>query len=266
VQLNKGMNFEYYLTRYKSLEFEALLRKRYFEKFHLMAGPYFMHYNNKFSDNTGRVLENYRQLHLDSTDVFSKKNYAGAKFAALIDNTNKEFFPTRGMRWYNELTAVTGITNGSDDYIRFTTDMALYASLKEPAKLVAIFKMGWAHIFSQKYEYFQALTLGANNSLNGFRKNRYAGTSSFYTSIELKMKMFDVNSFILPGPFGLTVFYDIGRVWLRNAPRSRTWHGAYGGGIYYMPFNLFAITATAGFSDGQKMLNFSLGTRINLTY
>ena len=34
---------------------------------------------------------------------------------------------------------------------------------------------------------------------------------------------------------------------------------AYGGGFYYMPFNLFAITATAGFSDGEKMLNFSLG-------
>ena len=266
VQLDKGRNFEYYLTRYKSMEFEALFRKRYFEKFHLMFGPYFMHYNNKFSDNTGRVLENYRQLHLDSADIFSKKNYAGAKFAMLVDNTNKEFFPTRGMRWYNELTGVTGLTKGSDDYIKFTSDMALYASLSEPAKLVAIFKMGWGHIFSQKYEYFQALTLGANNSLNGFRKNRYAGTSSFYTSIELKMKLFDVNSFILPGPFGLTAFYDIGRVWLRNAPRSRTWHGAYGGGIYYMPFNLFAITATAGFSDGQKMLNFSLGTRINLTY
>jgi Omp85 superfamily domain/Calcineurin-like phosphoesterase len=266
VEIDKTRNFGYYLTRYKSLEMQALLRKRYFEKANLMIGPYFFHYNNKFSDNTGRVLEKYRQQNLDSADVFSKKNYAGARFALSIDNTNKEFFPTRGMQWYNELTAVTGVTKGSDDYIKFTSDMSLYASLSEPAKLVAIFKMGWGHIFSQKYEYFQALTLGANNSLNGFRKNRFAGTSSFYTSIELKMKVFDVNSFILPGPFGLTAFYDLGRVWLRNAPRSRTWHGAYGGGIYYMPFNLFAITATAGFSEGEKMLNFNLGTRINLTY
>jgi Omp85 superfamily domain/Calcineurin-like phosphoesterase len=265
-KIDKSKNFNYYTTRYRSLELEALLRKRLFEKLHFMVGPYFYHYNNKYSDNADNVLGKFRQLHLDSADIFSKKNYAGGKLALLVDNTNKEFFPTRGMHWYNELTAVTGITKGSDDYIKFTSDMAIYASLREPAKLVAILKAGGGHIFSSKYEYFQALTLGADNGLNGFRKNRLSGTSVLYTSLELKMKLFDVNSFILPGPFGLTAFYDLGRVWLRNGGGSKRWHAAYGGGVYYMPFNLFAITATAGFSEGERMLNFTLGTKINLTY
>jgi predicted MPP superfamily phosphohydrolase len=265
-QIDDNRSMDFYRTRYRSVEVEALVRKRFFEKANLMAGPYFYHYNNKYSDNTGNVLGKPLQVGLDSADIFSKKNYAGAKFAFSIDNRNKEFFPTRGVQWRNELTAVTGITKGSDDYIKFTTDMAIYASLKEPAKLVAILKIGWGHIFSKKYEYFQALTLGAENSLNGFRKNRYAGTSAFYSSLELKIKLLDVNSFILPGSLGLTTFYDLGRVWLRGTPRSRKWHGAFGGGVYYMPFNAFAITANAGFADGEKMLNFSLGTRINLTY
>jgi|CXWL01.1.fsa_nt_gi predicted MPP superfamily phosphohydrolase len=264
-RVDEQRNFNYYITRYRSLELEMLLRKRYFEKVNLMIGPYFYHYNNKYGDNAGRVLGNFHQLNLDSNDIFSNKTYAGGKLAFSVDNRNKEFFPTRGIYWYNELTGVTGVTKGSDDYIKFSSDMTIYLSLREPAKLVAILKMGGGHIFSKQYEYFQALTLGANNSLNGFRKNRYAGTSSFYSSLELKVKLFDVNSFILPGPFGITGFYDAGRVWLKGE-QSKKWHGAYGAGFYYMPFNLFAITATTGFSEGEKMLNFTLGTKINLTY
>ena len=265
-KIDKARNFNYYTTRYLSLELEALLRKRYFEKANLMIGPYFYHYNNKFSDNAGSILGKPQQVHLDSADIFSAKNYAGIKLAFSIDNTNKEFFPTRGVRWYNELTTLAGVSKGSDDYIKFTSDMAVYASLSEPAKLVAILKIGGGRIYSKKYEYFQALTLGANNSLNGFRKNRFAGTSTLYSSLEFKMKIAEVKSIILPGALGLTTFYDIGRVWLRRGESSGRWHSAYGGGVYFLPFNLFALTATAGFSDGQKMLNFSLGTKINLTY
>ncbi len=265
-QIDKARNFNYYTTRYKSLEAEVLIRKRYFEKMHLMAGPYFYHYNNKFSDNIGSILEKPQRLRLDSADVFSKKTYIGGKFGFSVDNRNKEFMPTRGILWNNEFTVVKGITKNSNDLIKFTTDMSLYASINEPSRVVAVFKMGWGHIFSKNYEYFQALSLGANNSLNGFRKNRFSGTSLLYSSLELKIKLFDIKSYILPGPFGITTFLDAGRVWLKGAPRSRKWHGAYGGGIYYIPFNRFLISANAGFSNGEKMLNFSLGTKINLTY
>ena len=36
-----------------------------------------------------------------------------------------------------------------------------------------LLKFGAAHLFNKKFEYFQALTLGAENGLMGFRKNRY---------------------------------------------------------------------------------------------
>lgn len=264
--VDKARNFDYYMTRYRSLELEALFRKRFFEKLSVMGGPYFYSYNSKYSDNATRILGNSRQSHLDSADVFSKKTYAGGKFAILIDNRNREFFPTRGIQWNTELVGLTGIRKGSDDYIKFTSDLALYASFSEAARLVAILKVGGGHIFSSNYEYFQTLSLGSNNALNGFRKNRYSGTSVFYSSLELKVKLFNFNSFVLPGTFGVSGFYDAGRVWLRNGGGSKAWHGAYGGGIFYMPFNLFAINFGAGFSDGIKNLNFTIGTRFNINY
>jgi len=96
-RIDKSRNFNYYITRYQSLELEALLRKRYFEKIHLMVGPYFYQYNNKFSDNAGTVLGKPQQLHLDSADIFSKKTYDSGKLAFSVHNRNKEFLQTRGI-------------------------------------------------------------------------------------------------------------------------------------------------------------------------
>ncbi|HRX95151.1 MAG TPA: hypothetical protein P5158_13575, partial [Chitinophagaceae bacterium] len=106
---------------------------------------------------------------------------------------------------------------------------------------------------------------GANTDLAGFRKNRFAGSSMMYAGIEMKLKLFSINSFILPGDFGITGFLNSGRVRI-SGESSRKWHKAFGGGFYFIPFNLFVVSATAGFSEEERMFNFTIGTRINLTY
>ncbi|MEO6611514.1 MAG: BamA/TamA family outer membrane protein [Chitinophagaceae bacterium] len=258
-------DFDMYRTRYNSSEIEALFRLRYFENLHFMIGPYFYHYNNHFADNKGTILEHPQSLGLDSADIFSKKSYLGGKLALLLDNRNNDFFPTRGVRWYNELLATRGMTNSSENFNRFTSDMSIHASMSDPAKVVAVLKVGGGVIIGKHYEYFQLLNFGPNNTLNGFRKNRYSGTSSLYSSFEMKVQLINLDSYILPGPFGLTGFIDAGKVWMKGI-RSRTWHAAFGGGFYFMPFNLFIINATAGFSRNEKMINFSIGTKMNLSY
>ena len=81
----------------------------------------------------------------------------------------------------------------------------------------------------------------------------------------LRYRLFNLKSYLLPGPFGLTGFYDIGRVWFKGE-NSRRWNTAIGGGFYFLPFNLFLVSASVGFSGDEKLLNFSLGTKVNLTY
>lgn len=142
--------------------------------------------------------------------------------------------------------------------------MAIYASLSDPARLVTVIQLGAGHIFNDNYEYFQAFTLGANNFLKGFRKNRFAGTSAFYSSLEFRLKLTDIKSYILPGSLGLIGFNELGRVWLKNEASSR-WHHSVGGGLYYIPFNLAIVSATVGFSQEEHLFNFSIGTRFNLS-
>ena len=212
----------FYRARFQALELQALIRKRYFDKLHISIGPYYYQYNSKFKDNAGKVLGTPSAVGLDSADIYSKKSYLGARLAIKVDNRNNLLFPTRGVLWNTELLSARGLLNGSDPITKFTSDMTVYASFTDPAKLVAVLGLGGGRIFSKNFEYFHAAGIGAgNNNLHGFVKNRYMGRSSAYGSIELRVKLFNVRSYVLPGAFGITGFYDIGRVWMRNEKQQQ---------------------------------------------
>ena len=263
--VNPDRPYDYYRNRYRSFEIEALLRHRIIDKFHFLIGPYYYQYSNRYKENTGNVLSHPRQVSLDSADIFSNKSYCGGKLALHLDNRNNILFPTRGIHWDNEFTGLAGIRKGSNNFSGFTSNMSVYISQGDPARLVTVVAFGAGRIFSKNFEFFQALDIGANDNLHGFRKNRYAGNSMAYGSLEFKLKLFDVNSYIIPGPLGLTAFADLGRVWLRGE-HSRQWHAAFGGGFYFIPYNQFVISASAGISGKDRIMSFNLGTKIGLTF
>jgi outer membrane protein assembly factor BamA len=140
---------------------------------------------------------------LDPESVFRSKTYLGAKAQIDIDNLNDELFPTRGIQWLTEYTQLAGVKGNAKSLGKLTSDMSVYASLSMPAKLVAVLRLGAGHIFNDDFEYFQALNLGANNFLRGFRKNRFSGQTLGYGSIELRARLFRSRSYILPGDVGL---------------------------------------------------------------
>ena len=153
---------------------------------------------------------------LDSMSVITSKTYTGLKLGFDINNLNSELFPTRGVHWTTEISSMVSLSKTGRSVTRLTSDMAVYASLNNPAGMVAVVRLGGGHIFNKNFEYFQALNLGANNFLRGFRKNRFSGSSLAYTSLELRIKLFTSKWYILPGDFGLIGFNDLGRVWLKN--------------------------------------------------
>jgi outer membrane protein assembly factor BamA len=223
------------------------------------------HYWNKYSDNNDKILGQPSLIGLDSADVYSEKTYLGGKFSMLINNLDNVLLPTRGINWLTEFTALSGLTETSKPYTSLTTNMEVHGALTDPAKVVAVLKLGAGHIYSRHYEYFQMLNLGANNFLRGFRKDRFSGTSVAYISLEAQIKLFDSKSYIFPGPVGLIVFNDLGRVWLKGE-RSEEWHDAYGAGFYYAAYNFALISATMAYSREERLFNFSVGTKFNITF
>lgn len=256
---------EFYRVRYNYAQADILLRRRLVDFFHVSLGPTFFHYWNHHKDNAGKILDNPSLIGLDSNEVYAKKTYVGGKLNILINNLEDEFFPTRGIVWVTELSTLAGVEGKSKPLTRLTSDMTVYGALTDPAKLIAILRVGGGHIFSENYEYFQALNLGQNNFLRGFRKNRFSGSSLAYASLEIRTKLFDSKLYALPGDVGIFGFGDIGRVWVRNEV-SKKWHPAVGGGLYYAAFKSLLISAGLGYSEEEKLFNFTLGTRFNLTF
>ena len=264
-KIDKSQDMNFYKVRYNYLSGDILLRKRFHKLAELSFGPSYYHYWNHYYDNRGKILSQPALTGLDSSNIYSDKTYVGPKVSIIIHNLNNDLFPTRGLYWTTELTSLFGINDDSRQLTKLTTDMAVYASYKDPTRLVTVLRFGYGHIFSKNYEYFQALDLGANNYLRGFRKNRFAGRSMMYESTEFRYKLFDSKSYILPGAVGLLAFNDVGRVWVKDQT-SHKWHDSFGGGLYYSPYNFFIVSGMIAFSSESSLLNFSIGTKVNITY
>lgn len=263
---DKNLPYTFYHVRYKYVQGVVLLRKRFFnDQLQFYIGPAYFHYWNQSADNKSKVLSHPSLVGLDSASIYSGKSYVGGKFAIVLNNINNKLLPTRGLVWYTELSSMFGTNNNSHPITKITSDFKVYASLTDPAKVVAVLGVGAGHIFTDKYEYFQAFSLGSNNFLRGFRKNRFSGQTLLYQTTELRIKLFESASYLLPGAVGLIGFNEVGRVWVKNET-SHFWHDDFGGGIYYSPYNFTIISATLAHSKEDDLFNFSISTKFNLNF
>lgn len=258
---------EYYRTRYSYISGDVLIRKRFLNDsvMSFSIGPAAYHYWYSPEPNRSRILEYPSTVGLDSASVYSSKLYAGGTAVFTVKNLNDELVPVRGINWTTEFTAQKALNENTTPYTRLLSTMDLYAELRAPRSLMAGLHLGAGHIFSKDFEYFQALTLGSNNYLRGYRRNRFAGSSMAYISADLRVKLFDFNAYLLKGDFGIVGFNDFGRVWMKNETSDK-WHHGYGGGIYLIPFNTMMLSAVMALSEDDKLFNITLGTRINLVY
>ena len=263
--LDQNKPIEYYRVRYKYVQTDLLLRKRIGDIIQVSIGPSYFHYWNDYNNNKLRILGDPRFIGTDSLSLFAKKDYVGGKMKLDVNFVNSEFFPSRGVTWYTELSSLYGANKFSKSLTKVTSDFTVYGSLSYERKLVGILRLGGGHIFDKSFDFFQALTLGANNFVRGYRKNRFSGSSVAYGSLEFRAKLFKSQSYIFPGDVGVITFYDIGKVWMPNAT-SKRWHSSYGGGLYYAPFNLVLVSATLGISNEDQLINFSIGSKFNLTF
>ncbi|MCW3114181.1 MAG: metallophosphoesterase [Segetibacter sp.] len=264
-KVRNDKDVQYYRVRYNYVVGNLMLRRRLTNVVKVSVGPQIYNYWNHLEDNQQKILNTPSLVGLDSINVYQTKTYAGGKMEILLNNVNNDFMPTRGINWSTQVTALGGINKNSRPLTTLTSDMTLYSSLTDPARVVSVLKLGGGHIFSKSYEYFQALNLGQNNVLRGFRKNRFAGTSLAYGSLTLLVKLFDTKSYIFPGSIGVIGFDDVGRVWAGDQS-SKKWHNSIGGGLYYSPFNMVLISASLGYSEEETLFNISIGTKFNLTF
>ena len=133
----------------------------------------------------------------------------------------------------------------------------MYWSFKEPSRTTLATRVGFQHAFDD-FEFFQAARLDGFNTLRGFSRYRFAGKTSFYHQLDLRIKLFDWQSYFLPSQVGLLLFNDLGRVWL-DGETSDTLHHGYGAGIWVAPLNRFVINILMAKSEENFLPQVKFG-------
>ncbi|NLR62094.1 BamA/TamA family outer membrane protein [Chitinophaga polysaccharea] len=254
---SNGKTISYYRARFNIYNAEALLRTSFSNHFNIAYGPTFTNYAFDKDENGNRFITDFKANGLDSAGIYANKAYAGGKVVATLDTRNNKIIPTRGVLWTTTYSGNFGLNGNSYNTTQLQSDLSLYMSFRIPANFVIVSRFGGGKLWGN-YEFFQALTVGGVQNLRGYRNFRFAGDASLYNNTEIRVKLFDLKTYILPAGVGLIAFNDVGRVW-REGETSHVWHDGYGGGIYVAPINTLIITAVIGHSKEETVPYVTFG-------
>ncbi|WP_162618648.1 BamA/TamA family outer membrane protein [Pedobacter yulinensis] len=235
----------FYRTRFNLLTFETALRWRNGAGSSLTFGPSMQFYHLNLSENRGRFIERTGELgSYDSLTTGRDKLHLGLSLHYEMDARNNRLLPQWGSFVSLRAQAWHGLSGGARAYAQLMPQVALYKSLDNRGTVVLADRIGGTLGFGQS-AFYQSAFLGGQDNLLGFRQYRFAGQHSLYNNLEIRLKLADFASYILPGQFGLIGFYDTGRVWEPEEASSK-WHHGVGGGPYFAPAQIAVVKFLMG--------------------
>jgi len=257
--LNEGdQKIQYYRSRYDYVNAEVKLKRALSPRWKVLGGVAGQFYNCSPSDNAGRFIDGWSEIHPDA-GVYATRYYAGLATGLEYDTRNSPISPTKGLYWHTSANALTEVTGDHPMLSQITSEMTFYFRSGENPWFVLANRLGGGTTLGDP-AFFQRMRLGGVNNLRGFHTFRFTGTTMVYYDMELRLKLFDFTSYLLPGSVGLIAFNDIGRVWVKGES-SATWHDGYGGGIYVVPADLVILQGTVGFSKEGLIPYIAIGYR-----
>ncbi|WPU91379.1 hypothetical protein SNE25_18840 [Mucilaginibacter sabulilitoris] len=256
---NEGnRKISYFRNRYDYVTADVSLHHTY-GNWRISTGIAGQFYNSQASNNTTRFLNDYDKTH-PAESVFGTKVYGGLTANALLDTRNKLIIPTKGVLWTTTASGFSGGGSGSHNtYGQILSEFSFYLNPDRDSVLVIANRTGLGTTVGNA-TYFQLMKLGGAQNFRGFHTNRFTGRTIAYNNLELRLKVLDFSSYLLPGSLGIIGFNDVGRVWVPGESSSQ-WHDGYGGGIYLIPAQLVLIEGVVGFSKEGALPYITVGFR-----
>lgn len=259
--LNKTGDFRrFYRTRFNFIDVSPMLRWSGKRAGALAVGPVFQYYHLDIEENTGRFITNTSLLHsYDSATIYDDKAHAGVKIVYTRDKRNHPLLPAFGSNINIQLQGFTGLNDYSRSFGQLTIQLAGYKSIGRRSNIVIASRIG-AGVTVGKPAFYQSLFLGGQDNLLGFRQFRFGGEHMLYNNFEVRIKLTDLASYVLPGQLGFVGFYDIGKVWQKGYNDKR-WHQGAGGGLYFATAQMFVFQLVVGGSREGWLPYFTTGFR-----
>ena len=245
---------DYYRVKRSELSFTPALLRRLRGGSKVQVGLALERYG--IENTQGRYLST---LNL-ADEAFDDKWFWGGEIGFAHNRVDNKSFPTKGMNF--ELNV--GARANTDDFDRrfgyIKSSMAIYQNLVPNRSLVFASEVGTQINIGNRFEFYQAATIGGDRSLRGFNRQRFIGTESFYQSSDLRLRFGEVKTALLPIKLGITGGFDYGRVWSPFSPNSKKWHTSYGGSFWISGIDMFTANISYFKGNGEEdRIAFSLG-------
>jgi hypothetical protein len=214
---------------------------------------------------------NSEQLEDDNIFILGSENYLGSDALDIfrsdlsldLDFRDRDNLATRGMRFY--LNHEIGWVLNQDEklYHKLQSSIEQFVSTRNRGPLTLGIRFGGSYT-SGDIPYYHRYFLGQNQNLRGYRKNRFTGDGSLFLNTDLRWKLGEFRTSIVPLGYGLRGFYDTGRVFL-DGEDSNTWHYGYGFGFFVVPLmESLSFNLSLAFSEEESALVlFSIGKTFN---
>lgn len=259
VFVNKGdQKISYYRSRYDYVTASVQLNRPLATNWRAGGGIMVQYYTSSASNNTNRFFDQYNNQY-PGEKLYQDKIYGGVTGTVTMDTRNDEQIPTRGIYWNTSIRGMQQLNGDKKTFGHLLSECSFYADLFNNNRLVVANRIGAATMIGDP-SFFQLMQLGGAQTMRGFHTNRFSGKTALYNNLELRLKLFDFNSYVLPGTVGLISFNDVGRVWLPGESSSQ-WHDSYGTGLYIVPARLVVIQGVVGFSKEGSLPYISVGFR-----
>ena len=192
--------------------------------------------------------------------IFERQTYGGLEMAFGYKNIDNPAYPTLGM----DLGITAGYkanidgSNAENSFAYVQPHIGITHKLSKNGAIVLASQIGGEAILGDDFEFYHAANLGGNNSLRGFRNERFTGKYSLFQNVDLRLGLGSIKTSIIPLRYGITGSFDYGRVWVAD-DTSGKWHNSAGGSLWMS--GLGVVTANIGYfnsSDGGRVV-FVLG-------
>lgn len=247
--LNKDGDFHrFYRARFDLYQFDAGFRWKLGLGTTFTAGPSFQQYHTDPDANIGRFINEPNLIHnYDSVSVNRNKAHLGVTLKLESDKRSNKVLPTGGYQFSLKVQEYFGLDSYAKSFVQILPEFTIYQKLNGNGSVVLSDRIGGGLTIG-KPAFYQSLFLGGQGNLLGYLQNRFSGQNMLYNNLQMRVKIGDIASYIVPGQIGLTGFFDTGRVWV-SKEQSSTWHLGTGGGIYFAPAGLTVVQFLAGHSS-----------------
>jgi hypothetical protein len=260
ITYNLEDKIDYYRTRFRQYSAETFFYRNLGEKVALGIGHHWQSFEVMDDyDGENRFVLDYADLIADE-DFFEREVFDGIMVQLEYDGRDSKVMPTHGIHANVDLRGYVGADGGAEDFTKFEGELSYFKTIRLPAKITFATRIGAGHNFGE-YEFYQAQVLNGNTDIRGYRKTRFFGDSKLYNNTELRARLFNFRNKIVPMSIGLTLFNDIGRVWI-DEEKSDKWHHGYGTGIWFAPLNALLISVDLATSEEENLIGyFKMGFR-----